>query len=229
MLGPELAAHAAVLAAAGYTVPAMWTRVAADRKHRWLVDAGLGGAEFRPARQGIIDAAAAHRAANAPGNGEFRRVPTPCARRISRRSAIAAERPQPPPAAAAYAATLARLRELKRAGGSSKDIAACALQLEQSKGALRAERKALPQPADPAAAQATYPPPSDVPVDPDGFATAFPCPSVPGGAAGPSGAAAKAFFAERGFVVFRRALSPEACAATRSEIWCSQVTRGRWW
>ena len=66
VLGPELAAHAAVLTAAGYTVPAMWARVAANRKQRWLVDAGLAGPALRSARQGIVDAAAAHRAANAP-------------------------------------------------------------------------------------------------------------------------------------------------------------------
>lgn len=49
---PWLAGHATALAAAGYTLPKMWARVAANRKQKWLSDAGLNtcGSTRRPAR-----------------------------------------------------------------------------------------------------------------------------------------------------------------------------------
>jgi hypothetical protein len=49
---PWLAGHATALAVAGYTLPKMWARVAANRKQKWLRDAGVDTccSTRRPAR-----------------------------------------------------------------------------------------------------------------------------------------------------------------------------------
>ena len=120
---------------------------------------------------------------------------------------------------ASYAAILCRLKQLRDSGGSAKALADCARELEAARRAVRAARKARPTPADPAVAHAEYPAPSDVPLDADGFAVAFPSPAAPGvDSTSGAAAAAKAFFAERGWVVFEGALSRAACAATRDEV-----------
>jgi hypothetical protein len=64
--------------------------------------------------------------------------------------------------------------------------------------------------------QAAYPPPTAVPLDADGYALAFPCPS---GLEDTDVAAALAFYRQHGYVVFNGALSAAECAASRAEVW----------
>ncbi len=80
-------------------------------------------------------------------------------------------------------------------------------------------RKAAASAVDARAWQAAYPPPLRVPLDADGFALSFPCPAGPEDAH--AATAALAFYDEYGYVVFRDAISAEACDASRAEIWSS--------
>ena len=82
---------------------------------------------------------------------------------------------------------------------------------------------APPLPVDTLFLESFYPPVTPCPVDGDGFAVSFECPSsldgTDAGACGADAAAALAFYSRYGFVVFRGAATAAACAASRAEVW----------
>ena len=125
-----------------------------------------------------------------------------------------------------YNAILERLNQLKAEGASAQELAACSKELKlASREVYAAKKAAVAQQADPALAHQVYPPPTDMPLDAEGFVVAFPCPTGPGVASSADEeevrVAAREFYAQYGFVVFSNAIDAERCAATRAEVWAS--------
>lgn len=130
-----------------------------------------------------------------------------------------------------YQACISLLKSLKqdpRASPAAVSAAAAELKLLKQQLYQRRHSPAKAEDADPEQARACYPKPAQIPLDQDGFALSFPPPAVlpPGARPDPDhpdpSHPALPFFREHGYAVFRSAVSPARCAATRAEIWAEQ-------